>query len=237
MSRRHAINLLKLVLVAGLMALVFANVQWTDAHIEHLANGDATVEYGRIVGPWYGVEVRFRPHNGPERMIRPSPPNVVVSPGIATYVLNRDWTQFALGALCYGFTIVFASTRWWWLLIVNRLQVSWLEALRFTWIGLFFNNVVPGQTGGDLVKAIYIMKHCPGGRVPAMVSVLVDRVLGLASLALLGAIAVLFALDKPGFAKLALAIWGVLALVTLVGVVAFSKRIRRMVHLDDLLNR
>lgn len=242
MARRHLVNLLKLVLVAALMAFVFTNVQWTDARIEHGPDGSEVVEPGAIVGPWDGPEVSFRPydeagHLRPAEVVVPDPPRVVMSPGFPTYVANLDWLPFALGALCYGLTIVFSSSRWWWLLLVNRLRVSWFEALRFTWIGLFFNNVVPGQTGGDVVKAIYIVKHCPGGRVPALVSVLVDRVLGLGSLALLGAIVVLFALDRPGFAALALGIWAVLGLVALIGVVAFSKRLRRLIHLDDLLNR
>jgi hypothetical protein len=79
------------------------------------------------------------------------------------------------------------------------------------------------------------MKHCHGGRVPALVSVLVDRVMGLGSLALLAAIVVLFSLGE--FGDLALGIWSVLGGVALLGVIAFSKRIRRFVRLDELLKK
>jgi uncharacterized protein (TIRG00374 family) len=242
MSRRHLVGLVKLLLIAGLMVLVFASVQWSDALLTGVGTDAETSSPGQIVGPWDEPQVRFRKRLpdgslGPAELIQQSPPSALVSPGFSTYLVNLDWALFAAGALCYCVSVVFSGFRWWWLLRVNNLRASWLDTLRFTWIGLFFNNIVPGQTGGDVVKALYIMKHCEGGRLPALVSVLVDRILGLGSLALLGAFIVLFALDREGFAPLALGIWGVLALVALLGVVAFSKRIRHLVRLDDVLNR
>jgi uncharacterized protein (TIRG00374 family) len=117
---------------------------------------------------------------------------------------------------------------------VNGLAVTLPEALRFTWIGVFFNTVVPGATGGDVVKALYIMKHCPGQRAPAIVSVIVDRVLGLASLAILGAIVVLFALDR--FADIAIAIWSVIGGLCVLFAIAFSRRLRSLVRLKQLLD-
>jgi uncharacterized protein (TIRG00374 family) len=131
--------------------------------------------------------------------------------------------------------VLIAGARWWWLLRVNGTDVSLKETLRFTWIGLFFNTVVPGATGGDVIKAIYIMKRCPGHRVQVLVSVIVDRVLGLASLAMLGAVVVLFALDR--FGQVAAAIWSVIGAVGLVGAVAFSRRLRHLVRLKWLLER
>ncbi len=239
--RGHVVQLIKLLLVGALMAFVFYNVQWRDAHIVQLADGEQQHTAGEIVGRWDTQTVTFRPLDadgeptGEVQEITPSPPEDVVSPGFFTYVLNLDKAWFALGALCYCASVFFASTRWWWLLRVNDLRVTWFETLRFTWIGLFFNNIVPGQTGGDLVKALYIVKHCEGGRMPALVSVLVDRILGLGSLALLGALVVLFALDKDGFGLIAIGVWSVLGVVAIAGVVAFSKRVRRLVRLDELL--
>ena len=247
MARRHWMTLLKLVLMLGLMALVFSNVQWDDALIERSPSGEEREIAGEILGRWDTPTVRFqredetgapigepievRPGEGPDGG------STVVSPGFGTYVIGLDVPLFLGGALCYFVSVLFASTRWWWLMRVNALRVTWWESVRFTWIGLFFNNVLPGQTGGDVVKALYIMKHCDGARMPALISVLVDRVLGLASLALLGGIVVLFALDAPDFGVLAASIWGVLGGVALLGVVAFSKRLRRLVQLDDLLGK
>ena len=110
---------------------------------------------------------------------------VQVSPGFLTYLRNLNLGLFGCGALLYFLTISVTAARWHWLLRANDLRVSYCEALRFTWIGYFFNNLIPGQTGGDVAKAVYIMKHCHSTKLPALVSVLVDRALGLISLLLL----------------------------------------------------
>lgn len=243
--RGRLLTIVKLAGVAVLLWIVIANVQWVDQKRHLEADGSVRSEQpGKIEGDWDTETVRFAVRDGdgstgpavPVRTGRqPDGSNVEVLPGFFTYVLRLDVTMALLGAACYFLSVAFASTRWWWLLRVNQLDVTWYEAWRFTWIGVFFNNVVPGQTGGDVAKAVYIMKHCHGGRVPALVSVLVDRVMGLGSLALLAAVVVLFALDR--YHQLALGIYGVLAVVGVVGIIAFSKRIRRFVRLDELLRR
>ncbi len=243
---KKVVGALKLVLVAGLMVIVFWHVPFTDRIVYRLpAVGDAEAKIVEqlvvdIEGDWRAEPVRATV--GPEHIERlfargrqSDGRTLEVVPGFLTYWRNLDVLLFVLGALCYFLTALVSGTRWWWLLRVNGTDVSLLETLRFTWIGIFFNTVMPGSVGGDLVKALYIMKRCPGHRVQVLVSVIVDRVLGLASLALLGAVVVLFALDR--FGDLALAIWGVMGAVALVGVIAFSKRLRSFVRLKALLER
>ena len=192
MSRSAAMKVVKFLLVIGLMALVFRSVQWDDRLLTKSAGGDAVEETVSIRGAWSSDRVVVIDSSGNERTLQPGKQadgsELELAPGFLTYWRNLDVTLFVLGAACYFVTVLVAGARWWWLLRVNGLQVTLLESLRFTWIGVFFNTVVPGATGGDLIKAIYIMKHCPGQRVPALVSVIVDRVLGLASLAILGAV-------------------------------------------------
>ena len=242
--KKRLIGLGKLLFVVGLMALVFSKIQWHDARVTSSASGAETTATGQIEGPWEADQIRFRerlpdgtlaPAVVWRRGVQADGATVGFTQGFLTYLRNLDPGLFALGALAYFCTVVLSGVRWWWLLRANQLEVSLWEAQRFTWIGLFFNNVVPGSTGGDLVKAMYIMKHCPGARIVALVSVIVDRVMGLGSLALLAGIVVLFALDRFGF--LALVIWAVLIGVSLVGVIAFSRRLRELVRLSHLLNR
>lgn len=237
--KRAAMTLLKLALVGGLMWFVFHQIPFADRLVTHRGE-EVTSEPIAIVGDWQANPVRYvAAGETAPRSVMPGEQQggdrLEVVPGFLTYWRNLDVLWFALGAFCYFLTALIAGTRWWWLLRVNGTDVSLLETLRFTWIGIFFNTVVPGATGGDLIKALYIMKRCPGHRVPVLVSVIVDRVLGLGSLALLGAIVVLFALDR--FADLALAIWGVIVGVGLLGTIAFSKRLRQLVRLKWLLER
>src|SRR5688500_15301565 len=56
---------------------------------------------------------------------------------------------------------------------------------------IFFNFFVPdgfGGTVGDVVKIFYLLKETPGRRTQALLSVLVDRVIGLFSLIMLGGV-------------------------------------------------
>ncbi len=236
---KHLVSLLKLLLVVALMWFVFRQIRFDDRLVYR--QGETVEEQVvDIVGPWQADPVRFVTKSSDsvqavQRGRQADGRDLEVAPGFFTYWRNLDRLLFALGALCYFATVLIAGARWWWLLRVNGTDVSLRETLRFTWIGVFFNTVVPGATGGDLIKALYIMKRCPGHRVPVLVSVIVDRVLGLGSLALLGAVVVLFALDR--FGQIALAIWGVIAGVGLLGVIAFSRRLRQRVRLHALLNR
>ena len=239
MSRATAVKLIKFLLVIGLMTLVFRSVQWDDRLLTARAGADAVEETVSIRGAWSSDRVVVVDGSGNERTVQPGKQadgsEIELAPGFLTYWRNLDVTLFVLGAACYFVTVLVAGARWWWLLRVNGLNVTLLESLRFTWIGVFFNTVVPGATGGDLIKAIYIMKHCPGQRVPALVSVIVDRVLGLASLAILGALVVLFALDR--FGDLAIAIWSVIGGLALLFSIAFSRRLRSLVRLKWMLER
>lgn len=237
---KRLVGLIKLLLVAGLMWWVFGKIDFVD----HLRwrRGDTVVEEQAIdiVGSWKQDPVVYVLHGESEQRTAKRGDagdgrTLAVEPGFLTYWHNLDPLLFALGAFCYFLTALIAGARWWWLLRVNGTDVSLLETLRYTWIGIFFNNVVPGATGGDVVKALYIMKRCPGHRVQVLMSVIVDRVLGLGSLALLGAVVVLFALDR--FAEIAIGIWAVILGVGVVGLFAFSRRLRSLVRLKTLLDR
>jgi len=237
--RRYLVTVVKILLVVALMTYVATSIEWRDSWLLRSADGEVLETHsGRIIGPWDGQEVRFEETDSGVvseilRGARQDGSLVDLSPGFLTYVRQMDLLLFLLATLCYLFSVTAAATRWWWLLRVNELRVSLVEALRLTWLGIFFNNVVPGQTGGDLIKALYIMKHCPDGRVPALMSVIVDRILGLAALALLGAGVVVFYFEE--FLVIAVGIWSVLAAVILMGVVAFSRRVRKLICLDLMI--
>jgi uncharacterized protein (TIRG00374 family) len=235
----RVVSVAKLLLVAGMMWFVFTLIDFEDRLVT--LDGQAVVaeQVVEIVGDWRVDPLRIV-QDGAEReqpasVALPDGKQLDVRPGFLSYLRNLDLVWFALGAICFFVTVLLAGTRWWWLLRVNGTNVRLIEALRFTWIGVFFNTVFPGSTGGDVVKALYIMKRCPGQRVQTLVSVIVDRILGLGSLALLGAVCVLFALDR--FPTIAIGIWCVIAGVGLVGVVSFSRRLRELVRLSWLLNR
>ena len=147
-----------------------------------------------------------------------------------------DILLFIAGASFYLIAASVSSVRWWWLLRVNDLRIGAWQALRLTWIGIFFNNVIPGLTGGDVVKAVYVAR-ATGKKLRPVLSVLVDRVLGMIALALLAAICVLFRLDIEAFQVVAIGLWGGLVALVLGTTLFLSRRVRRLVGFDRLLRK
>ncbi len=86
----------------------------------------------------------------------------------------------------------FASWRWQILLKVQKIRLPRWECYKLNLVGLFFNYVMPGGVGGDVVKAFYIVKDHPQNRMGAGMSVLLDRVMGLYAMLLLAIISLCF---------------------------------------------
>ena len=240
--RKHIINLLKILVAVALVWFVLSKVELRDRYATRVFENGKWVETGshtgKILGEWKAPKVRFLPDGSEvEQDIVPkdSPTDVLeVRPGLMTVVRGLDVGIFLLGALCFLFVASFSSVRWWWLLHVNGLNVSIGQAYRLTWIGIFFSNVVPGLTGGDLIKAFYVAR-ITGHRTRSIISVIMDRVLGLIALALLAAVVVL--IDFGNFKEIGIAIYmGLLAL--LIGTTCvFSRRIRAVLRLDRILEK
>lgn len=93
--------------------------------------------------------------------------------------------------------VLLGTIRWWLLLRAADLECSFWAALKLQLVGFFFNTAMPGAVGGDIVKAIYIVKDQPkpSGKTSALLTVLLDRIVGLIGLFSTGAIAVLIHFD------------------------------------------
>lgn len=94
------------------------------------------------------------------------------------------------GLAAYAFVEFLAGVRWQLLLRVQSIALSWRRVFTLLFIGIFFNFFIPGGTGGDVVKVFYLLKETPGQRAPALLSVLVDRIIGVFSLVILGGLLV-----------------------------------------------
>ena len=93
---------------------------------------------------------------------------------------NWSWILAALGFTAAG--TVLSSYRWASLLALQQVVISQWAAFRLTMIGVFFNLFGLGGVGGDVFKAVYVRQHA-GSRTPeAVLSILVDRILGLLGL-------------------------------------------------------
>jgi uncharacterized membrane protein YbhN (UPF0104 family) len=90
---------------------------------------------------------------------------------------------FALVIVLELFAVGFATWRWMIILHVVDVFIKFRAALPIVYIGLFFNQVLPSNLGGDVVRVWRIFLHgAPVGR--AVGSVMLDRAMALVGLAL-----------------------------------------------------
>ena len=89
-----------------------------------------------------------------------------------------------------------STTRWYLLAGVLGFSGRWLTYLNYYFSGMFFNLFMPTSIGGDVMKVFFISRG-KGARekILASYSVLADRLLGLCSLLVMGAIAVILSPD------------------------------------------
>ena len=123
--------------------------------------------------------------------------------------------------------------RWRWLVEALGLVLPAAAAVRYTLYGIFFNLVVPGSTGGDVVKAYYAAKHT-GVPTKAVVSVFVDRAVGLFALVLFAGGVLFSSPTREGWAAPRMLVAVVLAGAVVGGVLALSRRVRRALGLSAL---
>ena len=90
------------------------------------------------------------------------------------------WIGAAIFA--YLFVEVAAALRWHVLLKVQGIHLSLPRVSGLFMIGFFFNQFLPGGTGGDIVKSYLLAKETPGKVGPALLAVLFDRLIGLVAL-------------------------------------------------------
>ncbi len=90
-----------------------------------------------------------------------------------------------LAAIVFG-SMLLPAVRWWWLLRIQRIEVSLWRVIALTWFGYFAALVLPGAAGGDLARSYLIVRRQREARARSLSTVLVDRMIGVYSLALLG---------------------------------------------------
>jgi uncharacterized protein (TIRG00374 family) len=95
------------------------------------------------------------------------------------------WPIITATFLCFG-TVVISGWRWKRLLRIFQIVIPLPALICIAQIGQFFMMFLPGPTGDDLTRMLYISRLAPGRVGESCVTVLVDRGLGLAAVLLLG---------------------------------------------------
>lgn len=97
--------------------------------------------------------------------------------GIKLWIFAAALGTYILGQLIF-------VMRWRMLLKVQSVDIGYWVAVRLHFLGLFYNNCLPGSVGGDLLRAWYVTKHTKK-KLEAALSVFVDRVVGVVGIAIM----------------------------------------------------
>jgi uncharacterized protein (TIRG00374 family) len=247
-ARRALLATGKWLLAAALLAGVLSQVHWHDYAVERAtgrtvavlerrnADGEcrARVASGRL---WWRAE-RFLDC---AELAPPLPGGPIVAPGLATSLDSLHGGLAALALAVYMVVTALLAARWWLLLRAAGATLSLWEATRFTFVGLFLNTFMPGSVGGDLVKA-YLAARISANRAGAVLSILVDRLIGVLGFALVAVAAattaaLLGALEGEASRRAIFSSLALLAGLASILAVLLSERLRRVFALGRIATR
>lgn len=250
-------SVLRIVVALAILAWVGSNLPWRDELVFLTEGGVELTLTGVIEGDWKEDPVRFVPDEpaqvderwplgAREALARGAP--ILGKRRASTEASGFDWHPgmphafaemevlwLVLAQLCFFVANLTIVTRWWRLLALAGCPTRWSNAFRLTFLGLFFNNVLPGATGGDVPKGLMIAKENPGRGADALMTVLVDRIFGMVALAWLALVVILLV---PGpFDALRPGLLIGLGIVVVGTLLYAQKGLRRALGLSALVDR
>lgn len=97
--------------------------------------------------------------------------------------LHLGWAL--TGCALTSLVVVGLALRWRIFLRQQSISLPFRAVFSLTWAGQFFNSLLPGTTGGDLIKVYQICRLAPTRKAAAVSTIFVDRFIALLVLAVL----------------------------------------------------
>jgi uncharacterized protein (TIRG00374 family) len=101
---------------------------------------------------------------------------------MAEALRHARYSWVVIGILAYVIVEIAAAFRWHVLLRVQGIHLSFWRLSGLFLIGMFYNQFLPGGTGGDIIKSYYLLKETPDKKAGALLAVVFDRIIGLVAL-------------------------------------------------------
>ncbi len=169
-----------------------------------------------------------------------------VQVGVRTllYQARTRW-WFMAGAWVVLFTpFIITAIRWRNLMRPQGINMSLKKCFELTVVGQFYSILLPGITGGDLVKIVYTSR-LTGSKTKSIITIMLDRVIGLLALIVIGGAAAgtqLYINSRNGqsvdpMLRNVLILISVILICIIGGAITyFSRRLRRITGLQKLLD-
>ena len=113
-------------------------------------------------------------------------PQPRVLQGIGAMVRQANPWLLVMALLVAPLNYLFTTLRWNRLLAGLGVGITMGRTFVLNMVGAFYNTFMPGSTGGDVLKAYYAAKQTADRKTAAVMSVIIDRILGLLALIILG---------------------------------------------------
>ncbi len=101
---------------------------------------------------------------------------------MAEALRHARYSWVVVGILAYVIVEIAAAFRWHVLLRVQGIHLSFWRLSGLFLIGMFYNQFLPGGTGGDIIKSYYLLKETADRKAGALLAVVFDRLIGLVAL-------------------------------------------------------
>jgi uncharacterized protein (TIRG00374 family) len=178
-----------------LLGWIFQSIFWNEGQIAYKSlgrNWDALSRWERLHVAWsYGPQ------------------------GLWNTLTSMDPRYLALSVLLMGVILLIGIIRWQMILNVHGLNVRFWRTSEISLIAHFFNSFLLGSVGGDVLKAYYVARETHHKKTEAVVTVAVDRLIGLFSMLLLACIMMPFNWDLLMSQKSFEAVVGFILVMTL----------------------
>jgi glycosyltransferase 2 family protein len=99
---------------------------------------------------------------------------------VALAAADYRWVGAAI--LAYVIVEIAAAIRWQILLRVQKIRLNFRRLSGLFLIGMFYNQFLPGGTGGDIIKSYLLLKETAQHKAGALLAVVFDRLIGLVAL-------------------------------------------------------
>ncbi|MCL2648048.1 MAG: flippase-like domain-containing protein [Phycisphaerales bacterium] len=163
-------------------------------------------------------------------------------PGLKSILIEarEKWYLLVFAWAILVIQFVVTAKRWQALMRPQGIKVGFWKSLQITFVGQFYSILLPGITGGDLVKIVYAAR-LTGSKTKSIVTVVLDRVIGLVALMVIGGISAVWqffagAGRDATLKEVVLVIAVVMGALVVGCVVYFSRRLRAVTGMQKLID-
>ena len=97
---------------------------------------------------------------------------------VVEYIHSSDPIWIGGALMLFTASHFVGSLQWWWLLRFEGIHIPWRKTVSFYFVGLFFNNFLIGNLGGDVFRMVDVRRSSKNG-TGAVSTVFFDRFAGL----------------------------------------------------------